>query len=47
MPTAQAFVSGGYEPRTARSSKLSIDSGQRILETALKALEKVTPRPEK
>jgi len=47
VPTAQAFVGGGYEPRTARSSKLSIDSGQRILETALKALDKLAPRPEK
>jgi hypothetical protein len=44
VPTAQAFVGGGYEPRTARSSKLSIDAGQRLLETALKALEKVAPR---
>jgi hypothetical protein len=47
VPTAQAFVGGGYEPRTARSSKLSIDSGQRIVETALKALDKVRPRTEK
>jgi hypothetical protein len=47
VPTAQAFVGGGYEPRTARSSKLSIESGQRIVETALKALDKVTPRTEK
>jgi len=43
VPTAQAFVGGGYEPRTARSSKLSIDSGQRLAETALKALAKITP----
>jgi neutral ceramidase len=43
VPTAQAFVGGGYEPRTARSSKLSIDSGQRLAETALKALGKITP----
>lgn len=41
VPTAQAFVAGGYEPRTARSSKLAIDAGQRILETSLKALNKV------
>jgi neutral ceramidase len=47
VPTAQAFVGGGYEPRTARSSKLSIDSGQRLLETALRALDKVTPTAEK
>jgi hypothetical protein len=29
VPTAQAFVSGGYEARTARSSKLASDAGQR------------------
>jgi hypothetical protein len=43
VPTAQAFVGGGYEPRTARSSKLAIDAGQRLAETALKALGKVMP----
>jgi hypothetical protein len=41
VPTAQAFVGGGYEPRTARSSKLAIDGGQRLLEGALKALGRV------
>jgi hypothetical protein len=41
VPTAQAFVAGGYEPRTARSSKLSIDAGQRLLEGALRALHRV------
>jgi hypothetical protein len=41
VPTAQAFVGGGYEPRTARSSKLAPEAGQRLLETALKALNKV------
>jgi hypothetical protein len=41
VPTAQAFVGGGYEPRTARSSKMAIDTGQRLLETALKALGRV------
>jgi hypothetical protein len=41
VPTAQAFVGGGYEPRTARSSKLAPDTGQRLLEGALKALAKV------
>jgi hypothetical protein len=41
VPTAQAFVGGGYEPRTARSSKLAPDAGQRLLETALKALGRV------
>jgi hypothetical protein len=44
VPTAQAFVGGGYEPRTARSSKMAIDSGQRLAETALKALGRVAAR---
>jgi hypothetical protein len=43
VPTAQGFVAGGYEPRTARSSKLTIDAGQRIIEAAVKALARVTP----
>jgi hypothetical protein len=38
VPTPQAFVSGGYEPRTARSSKLSVETGQRILEESLRGL---------
>jgi hypothetical protein len=41
VPTAQAFVGGGYEPRTARSSKMAIDTGQRLAEAALKALRRV------
>jgi hypothetical protein len=41
VPTAQAFVGGGYEPRTARSSKLAPDAGQRLLEAALKVLGRV------
>ena len=41
VPTAQAFVSGGYEPRTARSSMLSIDAGQRIVTGSLSALAEV------
>jgi neutral ceramidase len=41
VPTAQAFVAGGYEPRTARSSKLAVDAGQILVETALKALHSV------
>ena len=41
VPTAQAFVAGGYEPRTARSSKMDPSTGQRLLETALKALNRV------
>lgn len=44
VPTAQAFVGGGYEPRTARSSKLSIESGQRLLEGALQALREVAEK---
>jgi hypothetical protein len=43
VPTAQAFAGGGYEPRTARSSKLAVDAGQRLLEVALKALGRVAP----
>src|SRR5207237_2936391 len=44
VPTAQAFVAGGYEPRTARSSKLAPESGQRLVETALKALGRVAAK---
>jgi len=44
VPTAQAFVGGGYEPRTARSSKLAPEAGQRLLEAALKGLTKVAPK---
>ncbi|HMC63426.1 MAG TPA: hypothetical protein VKI65_00650 [Gemmataceae bacterium] len=47
MGTAQGFVGGGYEPRTARSSKMSIDTGQRLVETALKAPGKVAPKAAK
>jgi hypothetical protein len=43
VPTAQAFVGGGYEPRTARSSKMAHETGQRLVETALRALAKVAP----
>src|SRR5207253_1085940 len=43
VPTAQAFVAGGYEPRTARSSKMAIDTGQRLVEAALQALTKIAP----
>jgi hypothetical protein len=41
VPTAQAFVGGGYEPRTARSSKMAPDTGQRLVEGALRALNRV------
>src|SRR5579859_886018 len=43
VPTAQAFVSGGYEPRTARSSKLAPDGGQKLLEGGLSVLRKIAP----
>ena len=38
VPTPQAFVGGGYEPRTARSSKLRPDAGDRITATAIRLL---------
>lgn len=41
VPTAQAFVAGGYEPRTARSSKLALDAGQKLLEGALRVLHRI------
>jgi neutral ceramidase len=44
VPTPQAFVGGGYEPRTARSSMLTPDAGQRLLEGALKALNRLLPK---
>jgi hypothetical protein len=45
VPTPQAFAGGGYEPRTARSSKLAPEAGQSILEGALKALSRVHNEP--
>ena len=44
VPTAQAFVGGGYEPRTARSSKLAPDGGQKLVEGAVKALNRVVEK---
>lgn len=44
VPTAQAFVGGGYEPRTARSSKLAADAGQKLVEGALTVLGKIAPK---
>ena len=41
VPTAQAFISGGYEPRTARSSFLAIDAGQKIVRSSLGVLGEV------
>ena len=36
VPTPQAFAAGGYEPRTARSSKLAPEAGQTLVEASLK-----------
>jgi hypothetical protein len=44
VPTARAFVAGGYEPRTARSSRFAVDAGQLLMETGLKALVKIAPK---
>jgi hypothetical protein len=44
VPTAQAFVGGGYEPRTARSSKLAPDAGQKLVEGAIRALNAVVQK---
>lgn len=41
VPTANAMAAGGYECRTARSSKLSWDSGQRLVEASLRVLNRV------
>jgi hypothetical protein len=43
VPTAMAFVAGGYEPRTARSSRFAADAGQLLLESGLQALGKIAP----
>ncbi len=42
VPTAQACVSGGYEPRGRR---FSIDASQRIVEGSLTALKRLAPEP--
>ena len=41
VPTAEAFAAGGYEPRTAQTSFLAPDGGQKLLEGALRALHRV------
>ncbi len=46
VPTAQAFQGGGYETRTAPTSKLAPDGGQKLLEGALRALNRMTPKGE-
>jgi len=43
IATAQAFMGGGYEVRTGRASQFSVDAGQRLLESAVKALGKLSP----
>ena len=43
VPTAQAFVGGGYEPRTTYWSRFAVDTGQLLLEAGLKALARVAP----
>jgi hypothetical protein len=43
VPTPGAFAAGGYEPRTARSSKLAPEAGQLLAEGALKALGRLLP----
>jgi hypothetical protein len=43
VPTANACVAGGYEPRTRRGSKLVIDAGQRLIEASVAALSLLTP----
>lgn len=42
VPTPQAHVAGGYEPRTARSSKLAIESGHQLALAAIKGLNRVS-----
>lgn len=44
VPTAEAFTAGGYETRTAQTSKLAVDGGQKLLEGALRALNRVASR---
>jgi hypothetical protein len=41
VPTPQAFAAGGYEPRTARSSKLAPEAGQLIVEASLRTLRRM------
>ena len=41
VPTAEAFAAGGYETRTAQTSKLAPDGGQKLLEGALRVLNRV------
>jgi hypothetical protein len=43
VPTANAFVAGGYEARTGRSSRWSMEAGQVLLEASLRALNRAAP----
>ncbi len=44
VPTAEAFAAGGYETRTAQTSKLAPDGGQKLLEGALRVLNEVNSK---
>lgn len=41
VPTPEAFAQGGYEPRTAPSSKLVPEAGDHIVEATLRLLQRV------
>jgi hypothetical protein len=42
IPTASALYAGGYEVRTARSSYLAADGAQKIVESSLRALRRIS-----
>ena len=44
VPTPEAFSQGGYEPRTAPSSKLVPEAGDQITEVTLKLLRQLDAR---
>ncbi|HOM80644.1 MAG TPA: neutral/alkaline non-lysosomal ceramidase N-terminal domain-containing protein [Armatimonadota bacterium] len=44
VPTPEAFTQGGYEPRTAPSSKLVPEAGDQITEVTLKLLRQLDAR---
>ncbi len=41
VPTAQAFLTGGYESRTTTSSMWTIDAGQKMVEASLRGLTRL------
>ncbi len=43
IPTPQAMLAGGYEPRTNVSSMYAIDSGQLLIEASMRGLTKLSP----